>query len=109
MESELTFERVHSLQPDEFLARIVDLAMAMQEDLNLDMSWSEDYKSLNFKSVSGMTKGLTGTLHIMPNRVRMVLQLPLGLRPMSAMFRSEVEQYLDQNIRSPDSDGEQKI
>lgn len=99
MESEMEFERKHSFEPQVLLAKIVDLATTMQNEFHLTMSWSDDYRSLNFESMGGMTKGLTGTLHISTDRVRMVLQLPFGLRPMSSTIRTEVEQYLDETIR----------
>lgn len=99
MQAELEFEREHSFETQELLAKIVDLATKMASEFHLDMSWSDDYRALNFESHGGMTKGLTGTLHIAPDRVRMVLKLPFGLRPMSGTIKTEVEQYLDETIR----------
>lgn len=98
MENELHFERNHSFGHEELFAKVMDLANEMEEEFHLTMSWASDYKSINFVSLGGMMKGLEGTLHIDTNRVRMVLRLPFGLRPMAGMIRTEVEDYLTRNI-----------
>lgn len=99
MESELVFERIHSFGPEELLNRIVELATTMQAEFHLTMGWDKnDPKQLNFSSTGGMTKGLFGNLRVEPDRVRMVLQLPFGLRPMSGMIRQEVDEYLNENV-----------
>lgn len=107
MESELDFERLHSFEASELLARIVDLATEMKDEYHLDLSWSSDYKSLHFSSIAGMSKGLQGTLHIKADRVHMKLQLPFALRPMASTIRDEVGQYLDRNVGA-ETDGKHK-
>jgi len=106
MQAELTFQRSHQFPPQELLARIVSLATEMVDEYHLETSWSDDYKSLKFESTGGMSKGLTGTLQIEPDRVQMVLHLPFALRPMASTIRDEVEQYLDRNVGA--QDGRQK-
>jgi hypothetical protein len=94
---ELTFERLHSFDTDTLLRGIMGIALEMQEEYGMDYEW-RDSTTLGFWSRKGMTRGLEGTLQFSSTHVRMVLQLPFGLRPMAGKIAEEVNDYLNRNV-----------
>lgn len=103
MKSEIKLEREHFLDAESLVNRIAALAAEMSQTFHLEYGHNpespEGYSStLEFRSTSGLTKGLTGTLHLAPNRVLMVVNLPFALQPMAAKIESEINEYMDRNL-----------
>jgi len=104
MRSKIEIKRTHNMRADEITSRVMTLGSEMAATFHLEFPHEEiepceGYQAaMGFRSVSGLTKGMKGTLHLAQSKILMVLELPFALRPMADTIEQEINKYLDENF-----------
>lgn len=89
----------HTLSLEEAQQRGENFSKNLEKQLNvgkIEWNWEGDGRSkIQFKAVSGMAKGVTGTLTIAPATIRIEVELPGMLKIMA---KGLVEQKINENL-----------
>lgn len=89
----------HTLALEEAQQRGENFAKNLEKQLNvgaINWNWEDSVKNkIQFKAVSGLAKGVTGTLTIAPSTIRVEVELP-GL--LKLMAKGMVEQKINEHL-----------
>lgn len=92
----IDIRRPHQLPVQEARAKAEELAKSMQEKLGIQWKWAGD--RIEFDAPSGAAKGANGAVEVLGDAVRVLIDLPLLLRPMKGMIESKVRERLEKAL-----------
>jgi putative polyhydroxyalkanoate system protein len=90
----IDIRRSHSISKDDAKKLAEQLAVSMQQKLDLDWRWDGD--RIAFEATRGSAKGTKGSVDVTDKDVRVQIDLPMMLRMMKGMVESRVEEKLKQ-------------
>lgn len=96
MESKITICWKHTLKKTEIRAGIDRVACGLGAEWGAKTIWQGD--TAHFKCQSGIAKGVSGCIEASAGMLRMVIELPLCIRPFAQKIREGVTKHLKEQI-----------
>lgn len=89
--ADINITRSHSLGLDQGRSAVEQVARQLEDDLGVDYHWTGN--TLRFEG-----EGADGHIEVGEESVRVEIDLPLFLQPMSGRVKEEAEGYLDRHL-----------
>ena len=97
MANDITMKYSHKFPLSEAKGKVELFLHDMKGQLGLSYAWTDD-NTLTFEGVSGLGKGVKGTLKLNDGSVDIVADLPMMLKPFKPMLEKQIKDKLQEKL-----------